>query len=78
MAGKRLNQERQADLEPKRMEYAKSQLKALGCEIIQETSNRLDFMFKGAKIQFYPYSGWHTGKTVKDGRGWKKLYNQIK
>lgn len=29
-------------------------------------------------VHFYPYSGWHTGKSINDGRGWNNLYNQIK
>lgn len=73
----RLDTERQKALEPKRMEYAKQRITALGLEIVYEDSTRIDFLFNGAKIQFYPYSGWHTGKTVKDGRGIQNLLKQL-
>lgn len=74
----RLDIDRQNKLEPKRIEYAKEQIKALGYEITFECENRIEFEFKGTKIQFYPYSGWHTGKTIVDGRGLEKLLKQIK
>lgn len=43
-----------------------------------ETNTMVSFIFEEQRIWFYPYSGWHTGKSIVDGRGWKKLYNQIK
>lgn len=75
---KRLNIERQQQLEPERIKYAKEQIEKLGYEITYECDTRIDFIFKGSTIQFYPYSGWHTGKTIIDGRGINKLINQIK
>jgi hypothetical protein len=74
----RLDQERQKKLEPLRLAYAKEQLEKLGLKILFECDTRIDFEFKGEKIQFYPYSGWHTGKTIKDGRGIDKLLKQLK
>lgn len=74
----RLDTDRQKELEPKRLEYAKEQIVALGYEIIAEEKTRIDFIFNGSKIQFFPYSGWHTGKTIQDGRGLKNLLRQIK
>lgn len=74
----RLNQERQAELEPKRVQYAKDQIIKLGYSITCETDKRIEFMFKGSKVVLYPYSGWFTGKTVKDGRGIDLLLKQIK
>lgn len=74
----RLNIERQNELEPKRIDYAKQKIQELGYDIIYETDRYIQFIFKDHKIIFYPYSGWHTGKTITDGRGIKKLLNQIK
>lgn len=74
----RLNIERQKELEPKRFEYAKAELNKLGYVLTFEDATRLEFIFKGEKIQLYPYSGWHTGKTIKDGRGIEKLLKQLK
>jgi len=73
----RLDKERQKDLEPKRVEFALGELRKLGLEITYNDGTRIDFIFKEKKVQFYPYSGWHTGKTIKDGRGWQNLYNQL-
>lgn len=73
----RQNIERQQELEPKRMEYAKQQITAKGYSIINETDTCIKFVFKNKIISFFPYSGWHTGATITDGRGIKKLLNQI-
>ena len=74
----RLNQTAQKENEPKRIVYAKEQLSKLGIEITFECATRIEFYFKGEKIQLFPYSGWHTGKTIKDGRGIAKLLKQLK
>lgn len=74
----RLNKERQKELQPKRFDYAKDEIIKAGFEITFEDEARLEFTFRGATIQFYPYSGWHSGKTIVDGRGIYKLLNQIK
>mgnify|MGYP000423289542 CR=1 FL=1 len=73
----RLNQERQKELEPKRFEYAKDQIIKAGFEITFEDQTRLEFTYRGSTIQFFPYSGWHSGKTIVDGRGIHKLLKQI-
>jgi hypothetical protein len=73
----RLDQEREKELQPKRIEYAIEKLENLGFEIVFKCNTRIDFYYKGELIQFYPYSGWHTGKTIKDGRGIKNLLKQL-
>lgn len=77
MGGRRLNIERQKKLEPSRMETAKSEINKLGYQIIYENETQIVFMFKNEKITYFPYSGWASGKTIKDGRGLRKLLNQI-
>lgn len=75
----RLNEERQKELEPQRMEYAAKQLLGIGIQsVFAVTDKCLQFDFKGEKIRFFPYSGWHTGKSIKDGRGLKNLLKQLK
>jgi hypothetical protein len=75
----RLDKEREAALEPERMKYAMQHLNALGfsCDCI-ENEKEIRFIFKGERVKFYPYSGWHTGKSIKDGRGLQKLLDQLK
>jgi hypothetical protein len=61
-----------------RMKYAKEQITALGYEIIFEDRTKLQFEFNGKKVNLFPYTGWHTGPTIKDGRGIENLLKQIK
>lgn len=75
--GRRLDQERQARLEPSRKEYAKDQLNRVGIQDIEETDTSLKFYYKGSQVTLFVYTGWHTGKTIKDGRGIKNLINQL-
>lgn len=74
----RLDQEREARLQPKRVAKAKKNIEALGYAIKEQTETTIKFYFQTQIVTYYPYSGWHTGKNIKDGRGWKNLYNQIK
>lgn len=37
----------------------------------------LTFEYRGNTIRYYPYSGWHSGKGIKDGRGFKNLVKQL-
>lgn len=74
----RLNIERQNTLEPKRLEFAKKEIEKLGYSITYQSETELQFMYMGHKVYFFPYSGWHSGSTIKDGRGLKKLLKQIK
>lgn len=74
----RLNQDRQKLLEPQRMISCKKSLTNLGFEVTQADPIRLEFIFKGSKITFFPYSGWHSGKTIEDGRGFSHLLQQLK
>lgn len=73
----RLNVEKQKQLEPKRIEFAKTELEKLGLKIIETDSTKIQFEFKSNVITLYPYSGWHTGKGIKDGRGLQNLLKQI-
>jgi len=74
----RLDKERQAELEPERLSFAKNAIYNLGYMINYEDSTKIKFEFKGETITLFAYSGWHTGKSIKDGRGIEKLINQIK
>jgi hypothetical protein len=73
----RLNQEREKKLEPKRMNTAINEITKLGYSVHSDDKS-IYFDFKGSTITYWPYSGWASGKTIKDGRGLKKLLDQIK
>lgn len=74
----RLDQERETELQPKRINTAKLELERLGYAIITEDKTKITFQFKGNIIQFFPYSGWASGKGIKDGRGLHNLLKQLK
>ena len=73
----RLNKEREKILQPRRMGKAKYKIRDLGFTIIFSDETQLQFMYKGEKVNFFPYSGWHTGKSIIDGRGLYRLLNQL-
>ena len=74
----RLDIDRQKKLEPKHIQYAKDKITAFGYEIMEENATTLKFMYNGSVVTLFPYSGWHTGKTINDGRGISKLIKQIR
>ena len=73
----RLNQEREKKLQPVRMQKAIDSIEALGHET-KQAETFLVFTYKNETIKYFPYSGWATGKTIKDGRGLNKLLKQLK
>lgn len=70
--------EQRDKLEPARLEYARKSIEAIGYKTEAFENNRLSFEFKGAKVTFWVYTGWATGKSIKDGRGLSRLLRQIK
>lgn len=71
--------ERRIKKEPYRVKYAADKLHRLGYETHYiEDQKRLEFIYQGEIVRFYPYSGWHTGKTIQDGRGINKLLKQLR
>lgn len=74
----RLNIDRQKCLEPERIRYAIEKITALGYTITSKDDSSIRFIHKGKTVIFYPYSGWATGASIKDGRGLQKLLSQLK
>lgn len=60
-----------------RMQEAVVRITELGYNVEHDDST-LIFQFKGHPVYYYPRTGWHSGKTIKDGRGLDKLLKQIK
>ena len=74
----RLNQERQKKLEPFRIRVATERIEGLGYSTtFVAKAKALNFKYKGSQVTYYPYSGWATGASIKDGRGIDKLLKQI-
>lgn len=61
-----------------RKEFAIIQLDKLGIELTDEDDAEINFEWKGKTVKFFPYTGWHTGKSIKDGRGLQNLLKQLK
>lgn len=74
----RQNQEREARLQPKRMETAIAAIEQLGLPITFKDETTLRFTYNGSTVSYYPYSGWHSGKSIRDGRGLDNLLKQLK
>lgn len=74
----RQDKQRQVELEPKRINFAVEQIEKLGYKVTFRNSTRIEFEYNGSKVEFYPYSVWHTGKSIVDGRGIEKLLKQLK
>ena len=73
----RLDKDRQKKLEPIRKTKAIEELNKMDIQIENEYLTSIEFLHKGSLVKFFPYSGWHTGKTIKDGRGLKNLLKQL-
>lgn len=75
----RLDTERQERLEPDRILAAKESIEAMGYECSFSSDGKsLRFIYDQHIVQYFPYTGWATGKTIKDGRGLVNLLKQIK
>lgn len=74
----RLDKEKQKKLEPKRMQFALDSLRKMNIEAVQINESKIEIKHDGNTISFWPYSGWHSGKTIEDGRGIEKLLKQLK
>lgn len=73
----RLDQQREKELQRKRMQWAINEITDRGFAIFNQTDTFLQFVFKGSIVTLYVYSGWHTGKSIRDGRGLDNLLKQL-
>lgn len=65
------------ELQPERMAYAIKQIEAKGYQVTRMGPAKIVFEYEGYQINFFPYTGWASGKTITDGRGIKNLIRQI-
>lgn len=74
---KRQDIETQKELEPKRIEYAIEKLTDMGFNVVKINDTTIKFIYKNHWVTLFPYSGWYTGKSIKDGRGIDNLLKQL-
>lgn len=60
-----------------RLNFAYAKLLQYGFNVTIIGKKELQFEYDGSLIKFFPFTGWATGKTIKDGRGFKNLLSQI-
>lgn len=65
-------------IQSKRTDYAEMEIEDLGYKVTRVDDNLITFKYKGKTIQFFPYTGWASGRGIKDCRGIKNLIKQIK
>ncbi len=64
-------------IQKSRLEFAEMMILDLGFDIVSANKTELRFEFNGSTIYFFPFTGWHSGKTIQDGRGLNNLLKQI-
>lgn len=69
----RLDKEREARLQPARMQSCLYELKLLGYSVESDGYSKLEFNHNGKLIRFWPYSGWYSGSGIGSGRGFNNL-----
>lgn len=75
---KEIAKKKRNDNEPGRWEYVLKVLREKGYTPVEDPENKcIRFSFNGNTVTVWPYTGWFSGKGVKDGRGIKKLLKQI-
>jgi len=76
----RLNDQRQSELEPKRIKSCLAKLHSLGYENVEQSDCELLIRLdNGNNIKFFPYSGWYSGKKpIGSGRGFNNLLKALK
>ena len=75
--GKMLDEERQERLQPKRVEFCVAELESAGWLVTYNDGVEIRFEYNGRTIKMWPYSGWFSGRGIKDGRGIYNLLRQI-
>lgn len=65
------------NIQEDRMQYALLQFDIIGAHVLSRNDNSIALLHKGERILFFPYTGWHTGKSIKDGRGLNNLLKQL-
>ena len=75
---KELTRAKREGKEPSRWEYVLKQLKEKGYDPEEDKDAKcIRFLYHGNTVTVWPYTGWFSGKGIKDGRGTKKLFRQI-
>lgn len=73
---KRLNQEKEKKLKPSRLKKAIEEIEKRGFHV-RANDEKVIFSFEHSSIVYWVYSGWASGKSIKDGRGLKNLLEQL-
>lgn len=62
----------------KTMEVALLAIQNLGLKITHKDESKISFLYNDCDIEYWPLTGWHSGKGIKAGTGLSHLLNQLK
>ena len=68
---------KRSELITERMTHAKRKIGQAGYAYLCPDDLTITFRYNCETVRFYPFTGWFTGKTVRDGRGLQNLLKQI-
>lgn len=60
-----------------RVDYAISELADIGIDVHYKDNFKIKFLYQGHEVTFFPFTGWATGKSIRDGRGIQNLIKQL-
>lgn len=64
-------------LEAQRVKNAQALLTKSGIAFTMQNPVNIIINHDGHQISFWPYTGWHSGKSITAGRGIKNLIKQL-
>lgn len=67
------HQARRKEVTPIRMKIAMDKFKGLGITAEQKDDNCIAITHNGINADFFPYTGWWSGKGIGSGRGLRNL-----
>jgi hypothetical protein len=69
--------EKRRRLQPSRIKGTQEELESWGYVVTRVNDTLLTFVHEGHLVRFWPYTGWHSGKSIKMGRGFENLIKQL-
>lgn len=73
---KKIKKENREAKQPIMMMAAIEALTGLGIETTNH-GDHITFNYQGETVTYWPFTGWASGKSIKDGRGLIKLLKQL-
>lgn len=72
-----VSKDRRNKFESSRMKFAMKTLEDIGYETTEVNHQSFTINVDGNTVRVFPYTGWFSGKGIKDGRGIQYLKKQL-